>query len=290
MGPGVMMCMSHGAWGRATSWREQFWQRLTVEMAGRTGQVDDDDAALARALADMEGSLWGTENERTREREHAERRPRSDAVPSDFLSQLLHPLQAPPSARLDAGGNATRCVLPDEDSKLARRLQEAEMRGSGLPHTALCNSELFSSFPMLYVRGCITGTAVEFFVDTGAQSSVMSECMAKHVQLMHKVDKNIHGQVHGVGTAAIAGLLVDVPVQIGSEGVEFSMAFMVLRTEQPLLIMGLDQIRKYRCIVDLDHNQLIFGGHGGIAVDFVQRPMLQTGSGPLQRQQECTVS
>merc|ERR1712007_36690 len=39
--------------------------------------------------------------------------------------------------------------------------------------------------------------------------------------------------------------------------------------QQPLLLLGLDQLRIYRCLVDLERNSLVFGGHGGVEVPFV---------------------
>jgi len=157
----------------------------------------------------------------------------------------------------------------------------------GLSHAALQNPEMFSSKSMLYIPGTVAGVAIELFVDTGAQSSVVSECMVRQLKRSHRVDRTYRGQARGVGKANITGMLCDVPVSFGSSGVEFKMAFLVLACDQPMLIMGLDQMRKYRCLVDLDRNELVFGGQGGIAVKFVERPLVAY---PPHRPEECCIS
>mmetsp|Transcript_37104 Transcript_37104/g.75138 ORF Transcript_37104/g.75138 Transcript_37104/m.75138 type:complete len:110 (+) Transcript_37104:2-331(+) len=86
------------------------------------------------------------------------------------------------------------------------------------------------------------------------------------------MNRMVSGTVHGVGTASVVGQLSGVPVEVGSSGVEFAMSFLVLNTNQPLLILGLDQMRKYKALVDLDKQQLTFGGHGGISVPFLPPP------------------
>jgi len=44
------------------------------------------------------------------------------------------------------------------------------------------------------------------------------------------------------------------------------MDFMVLDAGDKLLLLGLDLMRRYKCIVDLERDVLIFGGHGGVEV------------------------
>jgi DNA damage-inducible protein 1 len=70
----------------------------------------------------------------------------------------------------------------------------------------------------------------------------------------------------GVGTAPIIGRIENCPVQIGH--VEFLLYFSVLEMEDDMLILGIDQMRRFNCLIDLQHNQLIFGGRDGVEVDF----------------------
>jgi hypothetical protein len=53
--------------------------------------------------------------------------------------------------------------------------------------------------------------------------------------------------------------------------VEFQLFFMVLDSNLPCCILGLDQMRRFKCQVDLDDNVLVFGGKGGVSVPFLEK-------------------
>jgi hypothetical protein len=44
------------------------------------------------------------------------------------------------------------------------------------------------------------------------------------------------------------------------------MDFLVLDVKDKLLLLGLDLMRRYKCIVDMEKDVLIFGGRGGVEV------------------------
>ncbi len=46
---------------------------------------------------------------------------------------------------------------------------------------------------------------------------------------------------------------------------------MVLEGAMPYCILGLDQMRRFNCIVDVGGNALIFGGKDGISVPFLSK-------------------
>ena len=64
----------------------------------------------------------------------------------------------------------------------------------------------------------------------------------------------------GVGRARIVGNIRNVVCTFGIGHVEFLMDFIVLDVNDPLVIMGLDQMRKYNCLIDIGREKLIFGG------------------------------
>ena len=70
----------------------------------------------------------------------------------------------------------------------------------------------------------------------------------------------------GVGTAHILGRIENCPVKISHA--EFLLYFAVLEIDQDMMILGIDQMRRFNCLVDLQNNKLIFGGRDGVEVDF----------------------
>ena len=49
----------------------------------------------------------------------------------------------------------------------------------------------------------------------------------------------------------------------------FALDFSVLEIQDQLLLLGLDQLRRFKCIIDLEQNVLVFGGAGGVQVPFL---------------------
>lgn len=123
---------------------------------------------------------------------------------------------------------------------------------------------------MIYVH-CDFGTGMtEMMVDTGAQMSVMSTPLVYEFGLQDHVDTRRRGIASGVGHAKILGVLHGVPVRLGTNsGVEFALDFHVLGVDQELLMLGIDQLRRFECIIDLKKQVLVFGGHGGTEVAFL---------------------
>lgn len=120
---------------------------------------------------------------------------------------------------------------------------------------------------------CVLGkndVCVEMMVDTGAESSVISLELANELGLSDDIDRSQRGIASGVGKAKIVGKVRNAIVTLGQ--IDFPMEFMVLdltasgNTKQRLLLLGLDQMRKYKCIVDLEREVLVFGGSGGVEV------------------------
>lgn len=142
-----------------------------------------------------------------------------------------------------------------------------------------------------------SAVCVEMMVDTGADASVMSWGLAQQLHLDTQLDRSQRGIAAGVGTAPILGKLHNVVATVGAGHVEFYMDFLVLDVPEAntgkLLILGMDQLRKYQCLIDLQRNVLIFGG----GTDGVEVPMLPAEQVPaydprglLNTDEMCTVS
>lgn len=125
-------------------------------------------------------------------------------------------------------------------------------------------------------------------VDTGAECSVISVQLAKELGIYNSIDTREQGIAAGVGQARILGTIRNAIVTLGH--VEFSMEFMVLQVPGPLLLLGLDQMRKYKCIVDLEKDVLVFGGSGGVEVHMLPPEQQHAIAVPPGIGGECNIS
>jgi predicted aspartyl protease len=121
---------------------------------------------------------------------------------------------------------------------------------------------------MLYVNCKMDGRAAHLMVDSGASVSAMTRGMVRAMKLGHKVNANVVGTVGGVGSATIVGCVEDVTVAMGPV-VEYKMYFLVVDGTLPSIVLGLDQMRRFKCLIDLDNNCIVFGGKEGISVPFL---------------------
>lgn len=120
---------------------------------------------------------------------------------------------------------------------------------------------------MLFVHCEIDGKLVEMLVDSGASSSAMTQGYVELLGLSHKLNRDIIGNAGGVGSANIEGVVENVLCMIGH--VEFRLYFLVLDSRMPSCILGLDQMRRFKCIIDLEKDVLKFGGSSGLEVSFL---------------------
>jgi len=120
---------------------------------------------------------------------------------------------------------------------------------------------------LLYVPCEINGRVCEMMVDTGAQSSVISESLMRTLGLENKLNRWHQGIAAGVGRARITGRLENCLVSLGH--VDFNLYFMVLDVPEPLMLLGIDQLQRFNCLIDLQRRKLIFGGTDGVEVDFL---------------------
>mmetsp|Transcript_352 Transcript_352/g.585 ORF Transcript_352/g.585 Transcript_352/m.585 type:complete len:227 (-) Transcript_352:230-910(-) len=103
-----------------------------------------------------------------------------------------------------------------------------------------------SSSHMATVLCAIGNISVEMLIDTGAQTSVLSMPIVRQLGLMNRLDRRYMGVAAGVGQARISGKISNVICSFGVGHVEFPMDFIVLDINNNLVILGLDQMRKYK--------------------------------------------
>jgi len=121
------------------------------------------------------------------------------------------------------------------------------------------------------------GGKVEMMIDSGASNSAISYGLAKRLGL-DRMMSPLNGRAFGVGSAQIVGHIANVPCVL--KNMEFLIDFLVLDGPynhlDDLLLLGLDQMRKHGCMIDLQNEIIYFGGLGAGGV---QVPMANAGGG-----------
>ncbi|KAI4307808.1 hypothetical protein L6164_030950 [Bauhinia variegata] len=119
---------------------------------------------------------------------------------------------------------------------------------------------------MLYVGMEINGVPLKAFVDSGAQSTIISKSCAERCGLLRLLDQRYKGIAHGVGQSEI--------LVIGN--IFYPCSFLVLDSPNMEFLFGLDMLRKHQCSIDLKENVLRVGG-GEVSVPFLQEKDIPSG-------------
>lgn len=153
----------------------------------------------------------------------------------------------------------------------AQRKIEASIRQKGIDENWEAalehNPEAFARVVMLYVDMEVNGVPLKAFVDSGAQSTIISKSCAERCGLLRLLDQRYRGIAHGVGQSEILGRIHVAPIKIGN--IFYPCSFTVLDAPNMEFLFGLDMLRKHQCMIDLKENVLRVGG-GEVAVPFLQ--------------------
>lgn len=119
--------------------------------------------------------------------------------------------------------------------------------------------ESFAQVTMLFINIKVNGHKVQAFVDSGAQTTIISPRLAEKVGIDRLLDRRFQGQAVGVGSQKMEGKIHSVPISIGDSDFEIPCSFYVVDTNVDLLF-GLDMLRRHRCVIDLQKDSLIVAG------------------------------
>ncbi|XP_064538354.1 protein DDI1 homolog 2 [Drosophila montana] len=122
------------------------------------------------------------------------------------------------------------------------------------------NPEIFGTVTMLYINCKVNGVPVKAFVDSGAQTTIMSKDCAERCHVNRLIDTRWNGVAKGVGTQPILGRIHMVQLQIEND--HLTSSFTVLGQQPMDMLLGLDMLKRHQCLIDLQRNLLIIGTTG----------------------------
>ena len=190
--------------------------------------------------------------------------PLAEAVLGDDLEHLRRVLieQAQRKAEAERRQHERNARIAADPLSEESQKQIAEEIQQGLVNENMAlamehNPEAFGAVYMLYISCEVNGVPIKAFVDSGAQSTIMSVACAERCQLMKLLDRRWSGVAKGVGTARILGRVHVAPMKIG--GSFFNSSFTILEDCGVDLLFGLDMLRKHQCQIDLAANVLRIG-------------------------------
>lgn len=188
----------------------------------------------------------------------------ADALLSGNLDQFGAVLREQVEARADRERQRIRVMNAHPFDTEAQRLIAEEIRQKNIEANMEAameyNPETFGTVVMLYINCQVNGYPVKAFIDSGAQTTIMSAACAERCHIMRLVDTRWAGIAKGVGVQKIIGRIHMVQIQIESDYLTTS--FSVLE-EQPMdMLLGLDMLKRHQCSIDLARNGLRIGTTG----------------------------
>lgn len=190
----------------------------------------------------------------------------ADALLSGDLGRFTSVLQEQQSERAERERMRIRMLNADPFDLEAQRLIAEEIRLKNIETNMEAamehNPESFAQVIMLYINCRVNGHAVKAFIDSGAQTTIMSQSCAERCNIMRLVDSRWAGVAKGVGTQKIIGRVHLCQIQI--DDVFLTSSFSILEDQPMDMLLGLDMLRRHQCVIDLQKNILLIGSTGTV--------------------------
>lgn len=190
--------------------------------------------------------------------------PLADALASGSLEEFHKVLNEQHKRRRDEQLRRLRMMTADPfdveaQKMIAEEIQRQQIE-SNMQDAIEFMPEAFGQVHMLYIKCKVNGTPIDAFVDSGAQSTIMSKACAERCNVTRLIDDRWSGIAQGVGTQKILGRIHLCQVQIENDFLPSS--FNVLEKQPMDMLLGLDMLKRHQCVIDLKNNILKIGTTG----------------------------
>lgn len=178
----------------------------------------------------------------------------TELIKNDYFSGNLNSISS-------SSNSSSNLYNLDPLSPEYQRLIEEQVRKQNVEENLILAQdhlpESFTQVHMLYINAEVNGISIKAFVDSGAQTTIMSKKCAEKCNLVRLIDYRFSGIAQGVGTSKIVGKIHVAQMKIGNSFFPFSIT--VLEESHVDFLFGLDLLKRYQCCIDLHQNALIIG-------------------------------